>query len=76
MNPNPIFSIPIFIDHTHVKDKKYKEMISFFEEYKSIIKTTRELEIVKKQLAKDYYSDALFWLNHFRDADWYKEDIK
>lgn len=40
---------------------------------------TDDYELIKMSkhiLAKDYYPEAILWLKRFKEAGWYKDDLK
>ena len=70
---SPIFFIPIFKDHTFVKDRNYMKMIDIFCDYAEIIDDYTTMKKIKSGLGKEYYSKALEWFNN--NEDWYRDDL-
>lgn len=55
---------------------KFREMIDKYENFRNDIDDYQLLSEIKYQIGRDYYKDAKLWLDVFKDAEWWKEDLK
>ncbi len=66
----------IFFSNTqNLLDYKFSEMIDKWIECQSKTDDCYLRNEIKYILGRDYYKDALKWLQTFRDAEWWKEDL-
>lgn len=66
---------PIFSNQYNIVDHKLNELVIRWDKYQNDIDSQTLLNQIKYTLAKDYYLMAKEWLNRFKDADWYREDL-
>lgn len=58
---------------THIS---FKRLMDKWNGFKNDIDDYTLLQEIKYQLGRDYYNDAVTWLKIFKDADWYRDDLK
>ena len=67
---NPIFSNP-----KNIVDFKFHQMMCKWNKLKEYTDDYELKMCIKSTIARDYYPFAKEWLNIFRDADWYRDDL-
>ena len=68
-------SNPIFSNQYDISDINFERMMNKWNGFKNDIDDHILLQEIKYQLGRDYYKDAIIWLQIFRDAEWYREDL-
>ena len=65
---------PIFSNSYDIYDLKLKELVTRWDNYQNEIEG-KILDEIEYQLGRDYYVYAKKWLDKFKDAEWWRDDL-
>jgi hypothetical protein len=66
----------IFSNKYNIYDRNFQELAAKCLKYKNEIDDYELLKQINYQLGRDYYIKAKTWLVLFRNAEWWREDLK